>query len=325
MNLKENALRILQYNHPERIVMRPPAHNVAYLGCNHEGYHGGGHHLPVGSSWIDIWGTHWRREQEGVMGFPVGNPLSELVNGLKTFQPPDPDDERLCTQIYTQAEGWDRDVQFLAGSHRDTLWEKSYMLVGMENMLVYFLSEPGAVHELLHLIMDFQLGIARHYLEVGIEIANFSDDLGMQNRLLLSPRIIQEFLVQEYHRLFDLYRSNGVIINFHSCGHIQPLLETFIELGVNILNPLQATANDLDEVRRVTQGRMALQGGVRSDVIVNGPTQAIRHEVAQRIGQLGRHGGYFCAEDQGMLWPEEHYQALELAVEEFGMYPIQVS
>jgi len=173
--------------------------------------------------------------------------------------------------------------------------------------------------------MDFQMVIAHHYLEVGIEIANFSDDLGMQNRLLLSPRIIQEFLVQEYHRLFDLYRSNGVIINFHSCGHIQPLLETFIELGVNILNPLQATANDLDEVRRVTQGRMALQGGVRSDVIVNGPTQAIRHEVAQRIGQLGRHGGYFCAEDQGMLWPEEHYQALELAVEEFGMYPIQVS
>ena len=69
------------------------------------------------------------------------------------------------------------------------------MLVGMENMLCYFLSEPEAVRELFHVIMDFQLGIARHYLTVGVEMVQLGDDLGSQSRLLLSPRLVHEFLV----------------------------------------------------------------------------------------------------------------------------------
>ncbi|MGC9346572.1 MAG: uroporphyrinogen decarboxylase family protein, partial [Anaerolineae bacterium] len=225
--------------------------------------------------------------------------------------------------IYEQAEGWSREQTFLVGSHRDTLWEKSYMLVGMEAMMVYFYTEPEAVREVLHRIMDFHLGIARHYLEVGVEIVGMSDDLGTQRGLLLSPEIIGSFLVPEYRRLFDFYKSHDVLINFHSCGHIMPLLETFIDLGVDILNPIQATANDLDELRQITQGRMALQGGVSSATIVSGPVEAIRDEVAERLWQLGRAGGYFCGPDQGMPWPEAHIQALYEAVEEFGRYPLR--
>jgi len=319
---KENALRIIRFDHPEYIMTSPPLHWVAYRGCNHEGYTGGGHHLPVGSSWMDIWGTTWHRSHPGVMGFPIGNPLSDLVSGLKDFHPPSPRDERLYNLIYQQAEGWDSEQSFLVGSHRDTLWEKSYMLVGMENMLCYFLSEPEAVRELFHRIMDFQLGIAHHYLKVGVEMVQLGDDLGTQSRLLLSPRLNQEFLVPEYRRLCDLYREHGVLINFHSCGHITPLLETFIALGVNILNPIQASANDLDEVRLITQGRMALQGGVSSATVVSGPLEAIRLEVRERMWQLGRQGGYFCRPDQSMPWPEEHHHALEETVAEWGVYPL---
>ena len=197
------------------------------------------------------------------------------------------------------------------------------MLVGMENMLCYFLSEPEAVRELFHRIMDFQLGIARHYLAVGVEMVQLGDDLGTQSRLLLSPRLVHEFLVPEYRRLCNLYQEQGVLINFHSCGHITPLLETFIELGISILNPIQASANNLAEVRRITQGRMALQGGVCSATLVNGPVEAICSEVIERMWQLGRQGGYFCCPDQSMPWPEAHYRALEKTVEERGWYPLE--
>ena len=101
------------------------------------------------------------------------------------------------------------------------------------------------------------------------------------------------------------------------------LLETFMDLGVDILNPVQATANDLDELRRVTQGRMAVEGAVNSDVIVDGPPERIRRLVRERMWQLGRDGGYFCGPDQGMPWPEEHIEALREAVEEYGRYPLQ--
>ena len=112
--------------------------------------------------------------------------------------------------------------------------------------------------------MDFQLGMAKQYIQYKPDIAMFGDDLGIQDRLLLSPAIIEEFLLPQYRRLFGFYQQHNVPIYFHSCGHILPLLEMFIELGVNILNPVQATANDLSEVIQVTKGRLALHGAISS-------------------------------------------------------------
>jgi uroporphyrinogen decarboxylase len=324
MNAKENALRIITFDHPERVVGGCPTHGVGYRGCNHEGYDGGGHHLPVGSVWRDIWGTEWHREHDGVMGFPRGNPLTDLPAALSHYSWPDPHDERIVRQIHEQAKGWNKEATFLCGSHRDTLWEKCYMLVGMENAMCFFHTEADAMREVLHRIMDFQMGIAEHYINAGVEMVSMSDDLGTQCGLLLSPELIRGFLVPEYERLFALYKSRKVWVNFHSCGHIEPILDVFMDLGVNILNPLQSTANDLASVRRQTAGRMALQGGIDSGLIAAGPPAAIREEVWRRIWELGRDGGYFCGPDQAMPWPEAHIQALHDAIQEFGQYPLRI-
>jgi uroporphyrinogen decarboxylase len=322
MNEKENALRILNFSQPERVVEEMPTYILQYTGVNHERQDGsGGHHLPVGSQWTDIWGTGWHKIHTGVMGMPVFNPLAE-IGALKNYNWPDPDDERICGKIYQMKEQFTGGDVFLAGSHRDTLWEKSYMLVGMENMMAYFLTEPGYAREILHQIMDFQLGIARHYLACGVEFVQLGDDLGTQTGLLLSPRVIREFLLPEYRRIFELYRQNGVIIGFHSCGKIEAVLDTFMELGIAVLNPIQATANDLDALRKRTQGKMALQGGVSSGVVMAGPRERIEAEVRQRLMQLGRDGGYFCGPDQGMPYPEGNLAALQDAVEKYGRYPV---
>jgi uroporphyrinogen decarboxylase len=241
---------------------------------------------------------------------------------LRPYRWPDPDDERIWSPIYEQAGGWDREQTFLFGSHRDTVWEKAYMLVGMEDLMCYFHTEPEAVRELFHRIMDFQLGIARHYVACRVEMVGMTDDLGTQRGLLLSPDTITEFLVPEYRRLIAVHKERGVLASFHSCGHIAPILAVFMDLGVDILNPVQASANDLDEVRRRTQGRMALQGGVSSGLIAAGPVSAIRETAIDLMWRLGRDGGYFCAADQGMPWPKEHYRALEETVAEYGRYPL---
>ena len=323
MNAKENALRIIRFDHPERVVGSPPTHGVGYLGCNHEGYDAPGHDVPVGTIWTDVWGTMWQKEQAGVMGFPREHPMADLVRALDEYGWPDPDDERICGRIYAQAQSWDQGEAFLQGSHRETLWEKSYMLVGMADLMCYLHTEPGAVKELLHRIIDFDLAIARHYVRAGIEIAGMGDDLGTQRGPLFSPQALHEFFVPEYRRLFEFYKERGVLVAFHSCGQIGSILDVFMDLGVNILNPVQASANDLASVRQRTQGRMALQGAIDSGLIVSGPVEAIRQRARQRIQLLGREGGYFCGPDQGMPWPEEHIQALRDAVDEFGRYPLR--
>ena len=325
MNDKDNALRIIRFDHPERVVSRVPAYTLKYQGCDHEEISGvlGDDH-PAGATWTDIWGTVWHKEMDGVMGFPRGCPLAE-VQQLAGYRWPDAGHERICRRIDNMARSFPGGDLFIGGSHRDTLWEKSYMLVGMENMMIYLHTEPGYAREILHRIMDFQLGIARHYAGLGVEIVFMGDDLGTQRAPLLSPRIIADFFVPEYERLFSFYRQRGVLVEFHSCGHIEWMLETFMRLGVNILNPLQASANDLGRVRAITRGRMALAGGVSSATIMDGPVQSITREVRERMWLLGQDGGYFCRSDQGLPFPPEHVAAMDEAIERYGRYPLQES
>lgn len=320
MDAKENARRIIHFNHPERVESAPPLYTLQYQGCNHEGWTDtlGDNHL-LGARWVDVWGVGWHKIQEGVMGLPEECPLAETGN-LAGYAWPDPDDERICGKIYRLAEAFPGGDVFLSGSHRDTLWEKSYMLVGMENMMAYFFSAPDFAREVLHRIMDFQLGIARHYVSLGVEFVQLGDDLGTQRGPLLGPRIVDQFLAPEYERLFTFFKAHHVLIGFHSCGNVSSVLELLMRLGVDVLNPVQATANDLDRVRAVTQGRMALQGAVSSATVMDGPVERIQAEVQARIRQLGQYGGYFCGPDQGMPYPPAHMDAVREAVREYGRY-----
>ncbi len=322
LNARDNAIQTIRFGKPEYVASGLSVHQLCYHGCNHEGYDGGGHECAIGSQWVDIWGTRWHKEHAGVMGFPRGNPLAD-VSALASYRWPNPDDQRICESIYRGRKDFQGGDQFLGGSHRDTLWEKAYMLVGMENMMVYLHEEPGFAREVLGRIMDFQLGIARHYLSVGIEVAGLGDDLGTQLGPLLSPDLVREFFVPQYRRLFDLYKSQGVIIGFHSCGCIGAFLDMWMELGVDVLNPIQVTANDLGALREKTAGRMSLQGGISTVTMVNGPVEAIEGEVRERLWQLGRNGGYFCAPDQGMPWPAAHWDAYRRTLDKHGRYPLR--
>ena len=321
MTNKENALRIIRHRKPERITTGPPCESISYFGCNHEDPETGKSHdeHKVSESWKDIWGTLWVKEMEGVMAFPRGNPLAKVCD-LNRFPWPDPDDVHLSGAIYEKAGRLRPGDHFVCGQNRDTLWERSYMLVGMENMMIYFYQEPEYVREILRRIMDFQIGIANHYIKAGAEMVNFSDDLGTQANLLISPAILYDFFVPEYKRLSALYKEHGILINFHSCGHIEPALELFTELGVDILNPVQATANNLANIKKATYGKMALQGGISSGLIETGPVERIVRDVKEKMALLGEGGGYFCCIDQYVPAPAEHMRALDDTVERFGAY-----
>jgi uroporphyrinogen decarboxylase len=200
----------------------------------------------------------------------------------------------------------------------DTLWEKAYMLVGMENLMIYFLTEPEFARK-CSTASWISNSERSSIVAAGVEFAYPATTLG-------APRVrswdlaSSEFLAPEYHRLVGLYKEHGVRIGFHSCGDIASVLDLFLELGIDVLNPVQATANDLDRVRSITQGRMALAGGVSSATVMDGPIDRITAEVKQRIKQLGWKGGYFCHPDQDLPFPKDHLEAFYSAVERYGIY-----
>lgn len=320
MTERENFLELIRFGKPERIVSQIPAYSLFYQGCHHTDFEGRGDDSPVGTVWHDIWGTEWHKDLEGVMGFPKGFPLENLEETLDSYRAPDIDDPKYCGLVYEQRKNFQGGDVFLAGSHRDTLWERGYMLVGMENLMMYFYTEPDLVKRLLHMIMDFQLKVAEHYVKNGAEIIYMGDDMGSQTSLLLGRRIIEEFLVPEYRRLFDFYADKNVIINFHSCGHVEEILDIFEDLGVDILNPIQSTANNLENIRKKTQGKIALCGGISSEVLLRGDKEEIQNEVKTKIRLLGSEGGYICTPDQAMPYTKESLEIMRDAIDKYGRF-----
>lgn len=324
MTEKQNALEIIRFGNPEKIVWHIPEYNLTYLGCNHESFNGMDDTSPAGSQWLDIWGTGWHKIHEGVMGLPKIYPL-DTPDKLKNYQWPNPRDSRIIQQVYDLRSRFKEGLDvYITGRHRDTLWEKAYMLVGMEDLFAYLYTEPEFVRIVFRKIMDFQLGIAETYLKCGAEVVRLGDDLGSQNGPLFSKDMIREFLVPEYKRLIDFYKQHGIIVEFHSCGCVENIVDIFMELGVDVLNPIQASANNLEKIRKMTDGKMCLRGGISTALIANGTQEEIRADVKEKIKLLGKYGGYFCSPDQKIPWSEENYTCFMEALEEFGKYPLNL-
>jgi len=319
MDAIQNFMEVVRFGKPEYVPSGIPAHGIKYHGADHEDFDGHGHHSPVGTEWTDIWGTVWHKDLDGVMGFPKRFPLEDL-EALDAFTFVDPDDEKYSYLIADGLKDYDPNRALLSGSHRDTLWERAYMLVGMENMMAYFYTEPALVKRLFHKIIDFHLKLAQHYVNAGVQMVGLSDDHGMQHALILGEKIFEEFFMPEYARLFAFYKARGVLVNFHSCGHIEPLLNSFMELGVDILNPVQGAANDVERVRRITDGKITLCGGINSEVLMENDHDAIRALVKLRIKQLGQNGGYICTPDQGMPYQPEALEVMRDAIAAYGRY-----
>jgi len=318
MDEKTNFFRLVRRDNPEFIPWRIPAAGLHYYGCNPDDSRPEG--AGIGSRWTDIWNVTWDWELEGVMPFPKNPPLAER-GALDAYAWPDPHSPEISGCLRTQFEAIvDRDAKVLAASHRSTLFERAWKLMGMDTLMVAMLIDRPWAEAVLDGLTEFALGIAEEYLAYDPDFVGMGDDLGTQRGPLVNPELVRELLVPRYRRIIDFYRERkpGIVISLHSCGQVTEFLDDFIDLGIDVLNPIQARANDLGEMRRRTQGRMTLEGGVDTAVMAHGTPEEVRAEVRTRIEQLGREGEYICHPDQAMPFPEENRQALQETVQEYG-------
>ena len=116
--------------------------------------------------------------------------------------------------------------------------------MGMENFMMALIDYPDECHYLMHKIAEYDRRIFERYLDLGMEVFSFSEDLGSQKSLMISPDLFRDFLMPEYVYIFEDVVKEKKIINFHSCGCVQDIVQDIASLGVTILNPIQAKAND---------------------------------------------------------------------------------
>jgi len=270
--------------------------------------------------WTDAWGVGWRATLSEFVPFPKANPLPDLAR-LDDYRLPDPAALTVGEQMRQTLARRDRGRLHLVGDLTYLLFERAWALMGIEECLMAFHTHPREMHELLRRIADYDIAVFARYLELGVDGIGFSEDLGTQKALMMSPRTFRAFLLPQYRRIFEPVLAEGKQVHFHSCGCIHDIVADLAGIGVTVLNPLQSRANNLQRVKAAAvRGGMALEGGVDSHLLVIGTPDDVRRETVRVLELLAPGGGYVLGQDQGMPWPEENYRAMVETARECGRY-----
>jgi uroporphyrinogen decarboxylase len=182
-----------------------------------------------------------------------------------------------------------------------SVFQHPSFLRGIENLLMDMAVQAEMAHWLIDRFSDFYLEFFDRMLTAAqgrIDILRTADDLGTQRGLFFSPEMFRTFIKPRLKKLVAMTHSHGVKFLFHSCGAIRPLIEDLIEIGVDILDPLQAAAVGMEPqaLKDAYGGRLCLHGGICTQYLLpRGTPGEVRNEVRRRLEILGRGGGYILA------------------------------
>ena len=286
------------------------------------------------SNFIDSWGSGQFEIEPGEW-FPGVHPLEEAksVADLDAYTHwPDMDDPTRVAHVRAAAERLAADNQYaiLATPWLLFPFERAYAMQGMETFLLNMAMDADFARELMERIAGFCKQLMGHFLdELGdnVDIIKIGDDLGTQESLMISPSMYREIL-KPIHADFISFikaRTKAKVL-FHSDGDVAPLIDDFVEIGVDILNPIQTSAgtmSDLAALKKRHGRNIVFCGGIDSHrVLPYGTPADVRDEVKRVIEILGPGGGYMLGAVHTVMKdvPPENVLAMVDAVEAYGNY-----
>jgi uroporphyrinogen decarboxylase len=211
------------------------------------------------------------------------------------------------------------------------IFEFAQRVIGMENLLILMGIDEKRASILFDKLLDLKLSYWQTALrELGdlVDVVTYADDYGTQHSQLISPAMFRKQLKPRVRQVFELQASLAPHAKrfFHSDGNVRPLIPDFIEIGVNILNPVQATAVGMEpkELKRDFGQDLVFWGGSvdTQGVLPNGTVQEVRDDVRRNIDALAPGGGYVFNTVHNIQAdvPPENILAMWEALQEYGSY-----
>jgi|WetSurMetagenome_2_1015567.scaffolds.fasta_scaffold04932_5 uroporphyrinogen decarboxylase len=186
------------------------------------------------------------------------------------------------------------------GDVETMFFEMSWYLTGMEKFLMDLMTEPEYQGFLMDKIMHYIIAAGTRLIEMRVDILWCGDDFGTQSGMIMDPDTWRKLFKPRIKFMFDEFRKvrSDIKIAWHSCGSILPIIPDFIELGLDILNPIQPLAQGMDPIfLKKTYGKdLVFFGGIDvQHLLPFGTPRMISDEVKRRIEILGKDGGYIVA------------------------------
>lgn len=175
----------------------------------------------------------------------------------------------------------------------------SQYLRGFEDWFTDMAGDRMLISALFDAVLEVSLEICRQFLqEVGseVDVLMTSDDLGLQDGLMVSPETYRELIKPRHRKYFQLMHGlSPAKVFFHSCGSVADIVDDLVEIGVDVLNPVQVSARGMEPRRLKARygGRLAFWGAIDTQhVLPHGGPEDVKAEVERRIEELGEGGGY---------------------------------
>ncbi len=287
----------------------------------------------AGEPFFDAWGIGQVEITPGTW-FPHIHPLAHArsIEDLERYPWPDPNDPSRVRGVKERAEALAREGRYAIMATPWLLFpfERAIAMRGMEQFFVDLVENPEFAQALLRKTLDLCKGMMATFLEAlgdNVDIIKIGDDLGTQTSLLISPRMYRRFLkpLHAEYIAFIRQRTRAKIF-FHTDGDVFPLLDDLVDIGVDILNPVQTSAGrmaNLEELKKRYGKHLVFCGGIDTHrVLPYGTPEEVRQEVRRVIEALAPGGGYMLAAVHTIMddVPAENILAMVDAALEYGRY-----
>jgi uroporphyrinogen decarboxylase len=219
-------------------------------------------------------------------------------------------DDRELAYLGEQARDLFENTEYAVfGWFGGSIFEETHYLLGFEEVMYRLAKDVNFMDRLFQRLTEQATANVERYLEaVGsyIQVIGFYDDFGIQTGPMIAPTLFRELIKPRLAAVYDLvHELSEAFVFLHSCGSVYEFMEDFIDVGVDVLNPLQTSASGMDPARLKKEygERIAFWGGgcdVQRTLPLGQPRE-VREEVRRRIEILGEGGGYVFAPIHNIL------------------------
>ena len=238
------------------------------------------------------------------------HPLADRAD-LSSYLPPNPERPELYIDAAEVVHNYSAEY-WIVGVTVTTIFECAWALRGLEQMMVDMAVDPELANEILDIPYRYHLAAARKLVEMGVDMIWTGDDVGSQREMLISPKMWRTYLKPRMaHFISELKAINPQIkVAYHSDGDIRRIIPELIEIGLDVLNPIQPASMDPAELKLLYGDRLCFWGTVdEQHTLPYGSADEVRQEVKARIQTVGENGGLVLA-------PTHHVQ-LDTPLENF--------
>ncbi|MDC7233550.1 MAG: uroporphyrinogen decarboxylase family protein [Spirochaetales bacterium] len=204
------------------------------------------------------------------------------------------------------------------GWMEQTIWERAWLIRGMNDLMMDMMMEDERAACILDKVTAHSIEASTAFARAGIDIIAFGDDVGMQKTVMISPDLWRQWLKPRLAEVIAATKAvkPDILVFYHSCGFIEPFIPDLIEIGVDILNPIQPECMDFRKIHDQYGDRISFWGGIGTQTTFPfGSEEEVRQSVRDLVDICGEKGGIVVGPTH-VLEPEVPWENQEAMLDE---------